>query len=121
VGKAQLAFLSPAEIERLYPENNLGTLTDRTVKTRAALLEELKRTTERGWALENEEADVDVRGIAVPVRDFSLSVIAAIGIVAPSGRLGDEKLEKGGIISLLKESGKSLSLTLGFGGMNGNK
>jgi DNA-binding IclR family transcriptional regulator len=120
VGKAQLAFLQPAEIERLYPENDLAARTEKTVKTRAALLEELKRTLERGWALESEEADMDVRGIAVPVRDFSRSVIAAIGVVAPAGRLSDEKLQRG-VVSLLMEAGRSLSLTLGFGGRNGKK
>src|SRR5574341_912019 len=95
--------------------------TDKTVKNRAALMDELKKVAERGWALENEEADEDVRAVAVPVRDFSRNVIAAIGIIAPAGRLGDDKLEKGGIVSLLKESGKALSVKLGFGGMNEKK
>ncbi len=48
---------------------------------------------------EHEEADLDVRSIAVPVRDFSGKVIAAVGIVAPSHRLTEERLEKGGICS----------------------
>ncbi len=120
VGKAQLAFLSTAEIERLYPENNLGVLTAKTVKTRSSLMDELKRVAERGFALENEEADLDVRGIAVPLRDFSRAVIAAIGIVAPANRLGEDKLEKG-VISLLLESAKALSLALGSGGTSEKK
>jgi len=68
VGKAQLATLSPMDIERLYPE----------------------------------------------VKDFSKNVIAAIGILAPASRLTDERLEKGGVINLLQESGRTLSSKLGF-------
>ncbi len=114
VGKAQLASLAASEIERLYPEQNLTTLTDRSIKTRDALMAELKRTTDRGYAVEQEEVEIDVRGVAVAVKDFSKNVIAAIGITAPVNRLTDERLEKGGIISSLQEAGRILSSKLGF-------
>ncbi len=114
VGKAQLASLTASEIERLYPEQSLTTLTDRSIKTRDALMAELKRTTERGYAVEQEEVEIDVRGVAVAVKDFSKNVIAAIGITAPVSRLTDERLEKGGVISALQEAGRTLSSKLGF-------
>jgi IclR family KDG regulon transcriptional repressor len=121
VGKAQLAALSPVEIERLYPEISLQGLTDKSIKTRDALIAELKKTAEMGYALENEECDPEVRSIGVPAKDFSKSVIAAVGIVAPASRLTDERLEKSGIISLLLESGKALSAKLGFNVPEGRK
>jgi DNA-binding IclR family transcriptional regulator len=121
VGKVLLAPLSPVEIEQLYPEISLPGLTDNSIKTRSGLIQELKRTAEKGYALENEECDPEVRGIAVPAKDFSKSVIAAVGIVAPASRLTDERLEKNGIISLLLESGKALSAKLGFNAPEGRK
>jgi DNA-binding IclR family transcriptional regulator len=57
----------------------------------------------------------------VPAKDFSKSVIAAVGIVAPASRLTDDRLEKSGIISLLLESGKTLSAKLGFNVPEGRK
>lgn len=114
VGKIQLANLSAADVERLYPEQVLNALTERGIKTRDALQAELKLTAQRGYALENEETEADVRGIAVPVRDFSKKVIAAIGVIAPVSRMTDERLDKGGIISLIQESGRALSTKLGF-------
>ncbi len=121
VGKAQLASLSSADVERLYPEMNLPGLTDKSIKTRDALIAELKKTAEKEYALENEECDLEVRSIAVPVRDFSKNVIAAVGIVAPASRLTDERLEKGEIISLLLDSGQALSAKLGFSASAGRK
>jgi IclR family KDG regulon transcriptional repressor len=121
VGKVQLAVLPAAEIERLYPEANLTLLTDKSIKTRDALLNELKKIAEKGYALEREEADPDVRGIAVPVRDFSRNVIGAVGIVAPSHRLTEERLEKNGLISLVQEAGKAISAKMGFLLPAGNK
>ncbi len=121
VGKVQLAQLSSAEIERLYPDKTLPGLTGRSMSTRDDLLAELKRVADLGYALENEEAETDVRGVAVPVKDYSKNVIAAIGITAPVSRLTDDLLAKGGIIKLLQESGQSLSTKLGFIGTAGGK
>jgi DNA-binding IclR family transcriptional regulator len=114
VGKIQLAHLAATDIERLYPEQALNALTERGIKTRDALEAELRLAAQRGYAFENEETETDVRGIAVPVKDFSKKVIAAIGIMAPASRLTDERLEKAGIIRLLQESGRVLSTKLGF-------
>ncbi len=114
VGKVQLASLTPSEIERLYPEESLTALTEHSIKTRDALLAELAGTAERGYAIEQEEVETDVRGVAVAVKDFSKNVIAAIGITAPVSRLTDERLEKGGIISVLQDAGRALSSKLGF-------
>ncbi len=114
VGKAQLASLSPAEIERLYPEADLPPLTDKSIRTRDALLAEIRKVAETGYALENEECDLEVRSIAVPVRDFSRNVIAAVGIVAPAGRLTDERLAKDGIVAQIQEAGRAISVKLGY-------
>jgi DNA-binding IclR family transcriptional regulator len=113
VGKMQLSFLPVAEIEKLYPENTLPSLTDKSIKTRDGLIADLKKTSERGYAVEHEEADLDVRSIAVPAKDFSKNVIAAVGIVAPAHRLSDDRLEKG-VIAMVQEAGKALSTKLGF-------
>ncbi len=121
VGKIQLARLSPVEIERLYPEPDLVAVTDRCVKTRKALLDQMAAIVQKGYALEQEEAEEDVGGLAVAVKDFSGNVIAAIGIIAPAGRLTNERLEKGGLISTLQEAGQALSMKLGFTAGAGTK
>ena len=114
VGKVQLSFLQPSEIERLYPEPTLPSCTEKSITSRDALLADLKAAQERGYAMENEECDLDVRSVAVPIRDFSKNIVAPLGIVGPIGRLTDDRLEKSGAIKLLIESGKALSSKMGF-------
>jgi DNA-binding IclR family transcriptional regulator len=114
VGKVNLSFLSPAEIENLYPDNELPTVTPRTLRNRDALLNDLKGIRERGYAVENEECDLEVKGIAAPVRDFSKKVIAAVGIIAPANRLGEDLIYTGGVAAKVQEAAMSLSLKLGF-------
>lgn len=114
VGKVSLSFLSQTEIEHLYPENELPAITPRTLRTRDALLGELKGVKERGYAVENEECDLDVKSVAAPVRDFSKKVIAAVGVVAPANRLGGDRLDKGGVAAKVQEAAMALSLKLGY-------
>ena len=121
VGKAQLAFLPTAEIERLYPELELPILTLRTLKTRDALLNDLKTIREKGYAIENEECELDVKSIAAPVRDFSKNIVAAVGIVAPATRLTNDRIEKDEIAALLRNSVTTLSVKLGFVPASGKK
>lgn len=121
VGKAQLSALSPGEIERLYPDTTLSTLTDKSIRTRDMLLAELKKTAEKGYALENEECDPEVRSVAVPVKDFSGNIIAAVAVLGPANRLFEERLEKGGIISLVQEAGRALSAKMGYAVPAGKK
>jgi len=114
VGKVQLAFLPSAEIERLFPDRELFPKTALTLQTREELINALTAIREKGYAIENEECDLEVKSIAAPVRDFSKNVIAAVGIVAPANRLDDELLEKNGFIAQVKDAANALSEKLGY-------
>jgi len=114
VGKVQLSFLPVAEIERLYPDHQLSPKTTLSLQTRDDLLGSFAAIRDRGYAVENEECDLEVKSIAAPVRDFSKNVIAAVGIIAPASRLSDELLEKSGSITLVRDAAMSLSLKLGY-------
>lgn len=114
VGKVQLAFLPQEDILRLYPEQELPGLTPTSIRSRDALLTDLKMIAGQGYALENEECELEVRSIAVPIRDFMRNVVAAVGIVAPANRLSDERLTNGDIIKLLSEAGRTISAKMGY-------
>lgn len=113
-GKVQLSFLPSAEIERLYPERELDPKTALTLQTREALTNALAAIREQGYAVENEECDLEVKSIAAPVRDFSKNVIAAVGIVAPANRLSEGRLEKNGFIAQVRAAAMALSGKLGY-------
>ncbi len=114
VGKSQLAFLAPAELDRLYPEASLEQVTPKTLRTREALLANLALIREKGYAVENEECDLDVKSVAAPVRDFSKNIIAAVGIVAPITRLSDERIEQGEVAARVQDAANAISSKLGY-------
>jgi IclR family acetate operon transcriptional repressor len=88
VGKAILAELPLAEIERRYPTNELAASTAVSMTDRATLLEQLAEIRAQGYALNWEESSEGVSAVAVALRDTSGTPLAALGIAAPSSRTG---------------------------------
>ncbi|MDJ1433638.1 IclR family transcriptional regulator [Halostagnicola sp. A-GB9-2] len=91
LGKTVLAFLPPERTEALIESIDYTTSTAKTVTCRDELLEELERTRERGYAIDDEENFEGLRCVAAPVRDGD-SVMGAISITGPSSRFTDERL-----------------------------
>jgi DNA-binding IclR family transcriptional regulator len=69
LGKALLATHADEEIEQLLPEQ-LDAMTDHTITSRAALIEELREIREQGYAQDREENTLGLRcfAIAIPYR-----------------------------------------------------
>ena len=91
LGKALLAWLDPAEVESHLPEEPFPARTTRTIITREAFLEEIAAVRDRGFALDDEESDLGVRCVSVPILRDGTS-IAAISISGAKGELSDDSL-----------------------------
>lgn len=83
VGKALLAHLPVAERDRLLGEGPFPSYTANTRTTRAALDEDLVRTAERGWALDDFEHEEFIQCVAAPVFDAAGRVTAAVSVSVP--------------------------------------
>jgi DNA-binding IclR family transcriptional regulator len=101
MGKAILAFLSPAEVSRRLPRR-LEAFTENTITSRAILLEELGRIRRRGYALDSEEFMDGVRCVAVPVLGPDREVGHAISLAGPAFRLTPRRAEQQ--VSALREA-----------------
>lgn len=86
-GKMLLAHLDIGRLDALLDEHDLAALGPNTITDRAALLEELDRIRERGYAVDDMEFGPDIRAVAAPIRDHTGSVIAAVAVAAPSTRV----------------------------------
>jgi IclR family acetate operon transcriptional repressor len=91
VGKAILAHDDDAHVRALLGRTGMGTRTVHTITSPDAFIEELGRTRERGYALDNEEQELGVRCVAVAVPgDHRL----ALSISGPQPRMADAVIEK---------------------------
>ena len=111
VGKAIMAQLSEQEIEDIWNNSTIERKTEHTVTDLKALKKELKETLKRGYALDNEENELGIRCIAVPVYDYRNEPIYAMSISTLVGRMPDERLKE--LSEMLTKTAADISRVLG--------
>ena len=92
VGKALLANLTDDEVTPLYAAR-LPSLTPTTLSTRDALLKELRRVRETGYALDDQESTPGVRCVAVALA-FDSTRQAAFSLTIPIQRAPMRRLHE---------------------------
>jgi IclR family transcriptional regulator, KDG regulon repressor len=111
VGKVLLAH-QPAEVVREIADRGLERYTDHTITSAEALLEELASIRARGYAIDDEEFEVGLRGIAAPIRDHTGQVTAAISIAAPVQRMSKKTLQTS--VPAVVSTAEAISRRLGY-------
>jgi IclR family transcriptional regulator, pca regulon regulatory protein len=104
-GKVLLAALSPAELEATLALPSRAGLPAYIGRTPEQLHEELVGVRARGWALADEELAPGVRSVAVPVRDASGSVRAAMNVTVHAAETSTEQLLGEHLPKLLRTAG----------------
>jgi DNA-binding IclR family transcriptional regulator len=114
IGKAQIAYLSEEELEKLGILDNMERFTPNTIIEKSEFIKHLKEVVKQGYALDNEEYNLGVRCVGVPIRDYTGRIVGGISVCGPSFRMTDELL-KTKIIPVVKDAGEKVSKRLGFG------
>jgi IclR family transcriptional regulator, KDG regulon repressor len=112
LGKVLLANLPLQDRDRIIDRIELSRLTKNTITDKEKLREELDVIKEKGFALDEEENENDVRCIAGPIRDYKGRVVAAVSVSSPNYRLNKEKQDY--IKEALINTVKGVSSRLGF-------
>ncbi|MFI5065847.1 MAG: IclR family transcriptional regulator C-terminal domain-containing protein [Streptosporangiales bacterium] len=94
MGRVLLAALPEAELDAHLSRARLRKLTEHTVDDPDQLRAILADTAAKGWAAVDQELEAGVRSIAVPIRDSSGRVVAAINASAHAARVPMRTLEK---------------------------
>ncbi|HST86652.1 MAG TPA: IclR family transcriptional regulator C-terminal domain-containing protein [Kineosporiaceae bacterium] len=105
MGRVLLAALSASEAAELIAASDLKPLTRNTITSAEALLAELDRIRQQGWALVDQELEVGLRSIAVPIRDSHASVVAAMNVSVSVGHDSVEQSEQRLLPPLLAVAG----------------
>jgi DNA-binding IclR family transcriptional regulator len=110
--KVILAYQSPEEIKRVIYEQPLKKYTQKTIVDHNKLEKHLNEIKENGFATCDEELEMGVKAIAVPVKNIYGKVIASIAIVGLADRINSNNSEK--LLKILLSSSEQLSKMLGY-------
>ena len=113
MGLVLLAHLDSVRLSQYLETARLERHTDTTTTTPAVLLERLKAVRECGYALCNEELEVGLRSIAVPLHDNEGKVSIAMNVSAQAVRVSTDVLVKD-YLPVLKEAAGAFEITQKF-------
>ena len=102
MGRVLLASLDPQTLEERLSRMEVRTLTRTTVVDTDALRAELERVRTRGWAAVDQELELGVRSVAVPIRDASGTVSAGMNVSVHASRMTMQDLRKQVLPRLLR-------------------
>ncbi|WP_246066783.1 IclR family transcriptional regulator [Paenibacillus koleovorans] len=87
MGKMLLSGLSDDEVRCLYPDGELGKLTDSTLSSLDELLEQLALIRREGLSFSSGEAVQGIRCVAAPITDASGQIVASMSVSIPVSRV----------------------------------
>lgn len=93
-GRVLLSGLSEDEIRRHLDSVPMKYLTTRTLGNVDAVTQAVKRAAQDGYAISNEELEIGMSAMAVPVRNRSGEIEAALSVSVFSGRVSLTTLEQ---------------------------
>jgi DNA-binding IclR family transcriptional regulator len=109
-GKVFLAYLPQVQFEATVAAG-MPARTPNTITSRELLRQELTRTRERGFAIDNIENEPDIRCISLPVFGRDGQIAAAMSVSAPAERVDGKRIAE--LVHILADGARQLSTRLG--------
>jgi IclR family transcriptional regulator, KDG regulon repressor len=107
-GKIFLSCMSDEDIRQIYgPKNSLKKLTERSIGSVSALIQEIEKVRVKQVAVDDEETLVGVYCVAAPVLSPNGECVAAISISAPKNRVEGKTGET--FAKLVSETARNIS------------
>lgn len=110
-GKVLLSSLSDAAIRRIH-EAQFQPFTPHTISDAEAFVTEIQTVRERGYAIENGEFRIGVRGVAAPVRDHTGAIRYSIGLIGMFRRVDSDEFRQA--TAEVVKTAAALSEALGY-------
>jgi IclR family transcriptional regulator, KDG regulon repressor len=110
-GKVLLSPLQEIEVGAICAATGLPAVTRNTITSLPVLKKELQRVRSQGYALDDGENVIGIRGIAAPIFDHQGSIVAAMSTGGVGFQL-DDNLKK--IIACVKGMTEAVSEKLGY-------
>ncbi len=92
IGKALLAEMTPDRIDQFLHTHTLTRFTPATLTEHQALRDELATIRQRGWSVDDEEANPGMRCVAAAIFNEYGEARAGISLSGPSARLTGDRL-----------------------------
>ncbi|GLS34771.1 IclR family transcriptional regulator [Mesorhizobium tianshanense] len=94
MGRVLLSSLAPNDLETFLDQAKIERRTPKTIVKRRLLAEAIHKAKADGFAIVDEELELGLRSIAVPIDDRTGRTVAAINVSTQSARFSIEDMER---------------------------
>jgi DNA-binding IclR family transcriptional regulator len=113
VGKALLSGLPTDQVVSLLREVTLEKRTPNTITDPIQLLEEIKLTADRGYAIDNGEHEEGIKCFATPIKGYGGDIVGAVSLTGLKREFDKpEGLKK--MITAITKTATEISRALGY-------
>ncbi|MDF2670686.1 MAG: IclR family transcriptional regulator [Paenibacillus sp.] len=108
MGKVLLSGMSDEEIVQLYPDGELGKLTEQTLSHLDELLEQLQKIRQDGLAFSSGESVQGIQCVAAPITNASNEIVAAMSVSIPLSRVDKDTWQL--VVDAVRQGARELSV-----------
>ena len=112
IGKAFLSTLPDARVAEIIKRTGMTRVTDSTHTTIVTLLDDVRTTRQRGWAIDNGENENGLRCVGAPVLDASGAGIGGVSVSALEFEMPVSRLRE--VAEYVIRAGQDISDALGY-------
>jgi IclR family pca regulon transcriptional regulator len=106
-GLLLLALRELLWLEQWLTTHSLRAYTSYTIASKDRLRVELARVRSQGWAISEQQLELNYRGIAVPLRDRHGEILGALSVTMPMGHESSEEAAAR-VLSVLSETAQAM-------------
>jgi len=99
-GRILMGALPEEELLEYLDHVKLQKLTANTVTSKVKLRSLIEEAGVKGWSIVDQELEIGLRSISVPIRDKNSNVIAALNVACPSSRITPEDMHTNILLEL---------------------
>jgi DNA-binding IclR family transcriptional regulator len=111
-GKLMLTNYGDEQLEEYMKKKGHIKPTENSITSLEELKKELKRVKKQNYSMDNEECEIGLQCVAIPVRDFTGKIVAGLSVTGPAARMPFQKIKSN--LPHLFEASQQLSLLLGY-------
>jgi IclR family pca regulon transcriptional regulator len=116
MGRVLLAALEPDDLDARLKRMQIRPLTRRTVTDAGALRRQVEIVRRQGYATVDQELEDGLRSAAVPLRDGSGAVVAALNVSVHASRASMQALRRS-FLPVARSAAAAIEAELGTGGI----
>lgn len=94
LGKSLLAAYQEEKVRTITGGGELPAKTPNTITCYQDLLGELAKVRQRGYAIDNQENEMDILCVAAPIYDRQGNPVAAVSVASPAAAMHDAEVER---------------------------